>query len=85
MSPSTSMRRSGTLYFRQAMRSTPMPNANPEYLLGVDAGHGQHVRIHHAAAEDLQPAGALAEPAALAVADARTLTSTSADGSVNGK
>ena len=45
------------------------PHAEREagVLLRVDARHGQHVRIHHAAAEDLQPAGALAEAAALAV------------------
>src|SRR5690606_30398065 len=35
-------------------------------FLGIDAGHAQHVRVHHAAAHDLQPAGLLADAAALA-------------------
>ena len=35
----------------------------------VDAAGGQHVRVHHAAAEDLEPAGLLADAAAGAVAE----------------
>ena len=38
-------------------------------LLGVDAAGFQDVGIHHAGTHDLQPAGALADIAALAAAD----------------
>ena len=37
--------------------------------LGVDAAGFEDVRVHHAAAHDLQPAGAFADVAALSVAD----------------
>ena len=41
----------------------------PGVLLGVDAAGFQDVGIHHAGTHDLQPAGALADVAALAAAD----------------
>ena len=52
--------------------------------LGVDAAVLEHRRMHHAAAEDLHPAGALARGAAAPAAELAR-TSISADGSVNGK
>src|SRR5207253_10666157 len=38
-------------------------------LLGIVADVAQHLRMHHARAQDLEPAPLLAEPAAVAVAD----------------
>ena len=67
MSPSSSMRKSGTLYFRHATRSTPTPKAKPEYSSGSMPDMLQNVRVDHAAAQNLKPAGALAHTAALAV------------------
>ena len=41
-------------------------------FLAVNAGGFKHIRIHHSAAENLQPAGSLADVATLAVADVAT-------------
>ena len=51
-----------------AMRSTPMPKAKPLHLLGVVADEAVDVRVDHAGAHDLEPAGVLAGAAALAAA-----------------
>ena len=50
------------------MRSGPMPKAKPEYF-GIVSAVTQNDRVDHAAAENLQPAGILADCAALAAAD----------------
>jgi hypothetical protein len=47
-----------------------MPKAKPVYFSWSMPQKSKHVRVDHAAAQDLQPAGALAEPAALAAAHA---------------
>ena len=50
------------------MRSRPIPKAKP--VLGrIYAAGFKHVGIHHPAAQYLEPAGSLADVAALAVAD----------------
>ena len=46
----------------------PMPQAKPVYFSGVVADRLEHRGVHHAAAEDLDPAGLLAHRAAGAVA-----------------
>jgi hypothetical protein len=38
-----------------------MPQAKPWYSSGIEPAGAQHVRMHHAAAEDLHPVGAFAE------------------------
>ena len=48
-------------YFSMAMRSMPMPQAKPWYRSGSMAAGADDVRVHHAAAENLQPVVALAE------------------------
>src|SRR5690606_37369430 len=52
---------------RQAVDTHPKCPAAVD--LRVVAGPGQHVGMHHAGAEDLDPAGAATRPAALAVAE----------------
>lgn len=42
-----------------AMRAGPMPKAHPVYF-AIESGGFDHVGMHHAAAEDLDPAEALA-------------------------
>ena len=54
-------------------------------LFGIVADVAQHVRMHHARAEDLEPARLLAHAAARRRRTGSTSTSTSAEGSVNGK
>jgi hypothetical protein len=58
--------------------------------LRVVADGAEHVRVHHPAAEDLEPAGALADTAAGSTPPARSRAAHAADvhlgdGSVNGK
>ena len=52
---------------RMAMRSSPMPKAKPEYLVGVNAAAFQHLGMDHAGAQELNPALAVAGGADLAV------------------
>ena len=84
MSPSTSMRRSGTLYFRQAMRSTPMPNAKPEYFSGsmpdMESTFGSTMPQPRISSQPVPLQKRQPSPWQMP-----QLTSTSADGSVNGK
>ena len=66
---------SSTPHFSSATRSIPRPKAKPGVALGVVADGLEHRRVHHAAAEDLEPAGPLAHatvqprPAARSAAD----------------
>ena len=62
-------RTSLTPYCIITIRSMPSPKAKPLYLVRVVADAAQHVRMDHAGATHFQPAGVLADPAALAVAD----------------
>ena len=48
-------------YFSMAMRSMPKPQAKPWYSSGSSPQFCKHVRMHHAAAENLQPILAFAE------------------------
>ncbi len=57
-SPSTMSRMSGMPLRNWRVRSRPMPNANPVYTSGSMPAGAQHVRVHHAAAAPLDPAGA---------------------------
>ena len=57
-SPSTMSRMSGMPLRNCRVRSMPIPNAKPEYTVRVDAAGAQHVRVDHAAATPLHPAGA---------------------------
>jgi hypothetical protein len=50
------------------MRSGPMPAAKPVNSFRVIAAIAQHGGVDHAAAQDLKPAGSLADGAALAAA-----------------
>lgn len=53
-------------------------------FLGVNTAAGEHVRMHHAGAENLDPAAALAYPQPLPP-HSEQVTSTSTLGSVKGK
>ena len=68
MSFSYSRRISSISYFSRAIRSRPTPNAKPVYSFRIDAAHLQYVGMYHTAAQDLDPAAALAETAALTAA-----------------
>ena len=48
-------------YFSMAMRSMPIPQAKPWNSSGSRPQFLKHIRMHHAAAEDLQPILAFAE------------------------
>src|SRR2546421_8533331 len=54
---------------RRPPRSTLFPYTTLFRSLGVDTARAQHVRVHHAAAGDLQPAAVLAGATALAVTE----------------
>ena len=78
------MRRSGTSYFRQAMRSTPMPKANPEYSSGsmplMESTFGSTMPQPKIS---IQPVPLhMRQPSPWQMPQ---LTSASAEGSVNGK
>lgn len=50
------------------MRSRPTPERETAILFAVNAAHIQNLGIDHARAQNLDPAGSLANAAALAVA-----------------
>ena len=65
-------------------RSRPMPSAKPLYSSGVNAAVAQYLGMYHAAAQNLNPALALAQAAAFAVA-VEALHVNLSEGSVKGK
>ena len=80
------MRRSGTLILEHGDALDAHAEGETGKDLGIDAAVAQHIGMDHAAAQDLQPAGPLADRilhSASLPEQRKQLMSTSADGSVN--
>ena len=68
-----------------AQRSMPKPKAKPVHSAGVDADGGEHRRVDHAAAAQLDPPASASRCGSPAPWQMVQVISNSADGSVNGK